>query len=99
MLRGGTGVGKSATLEAFAENKGLKFISRDLSLMEPPDLVGLPKLDGKVTRYLPPSFLPASGEGVLVLEEINRAPSYMRAPCLQLLTARSLNDYRLPDRW
>src|SRR6266446_4563089 len=23
----------------------------------------------------------------------------MRAPCLQLLTARCLNDYRLPDDW
>lgn len=69
--------------------------------MEPPDLVGLPKLDGKVTRYLPPSFLPTDpeGEGLLDLEELNRAPAYMRAPCLQLLTTRSLNDYRLPAGW
>lgn len=99
MLRGGTGVGKSQSLEGFAARKGLEFISRDLSLMEPPDLVGLPKMDGKVTRYLPPAFLPTKGEGVLVLEEINRAPRYMRAPCLQLLTARCLNDYCLPDGW
>src|SRR5262249_54945294 len=69
------------------------------SLMEPPDLIGLPKLDGKVTRYLPPAFLPTGGKGVLVLEELNRAPRYMRAPCLQLLTARRLNDYRVPDGW
>jgi hypothetical protein len=99
MLRGGTGVGKSQCLEGFAKKKGLDFISRDLSLMEPPDLIGLPRMDGKVTRYLPPAFLPTKGKGVLVLEEINRAPRYMRAPCLQLLTDRSLNDYRLPDGW
>ena len=99
MLRGGTGVGKSQVLESFTRKKGLEFIARDLSLMEPPDLVGLPRLDGAVTRYLPPAFLPTGGKGVLVLEEINRAPSYMRAPCLQLLTARCLNDYRLPDDW
>src|SRR5262245_20902611 len=81
MLRGGTGIGKSTILEVFARRKGLQFLSRDLSLMEPPDLVGLPKLDGNVTYYLPPAFLPTAGKGILVLEEINRAPGYMRAPC------------------
>lgn len=101
LLAGGTGVGKSTQLEDYARAKGWEFRARDLSLMEPPDLVGLPKPDGKVTRYLPPSFLPPGpgGEGLLTLEEINRAPAYMRAPCLQLLTARCLNDYRLPDGW
>ena len=101
LLAGGTGVGKSTQLEDYTRGKGWEFRSRDLSLMEAPDLVGLPKLDGKVTRYLPPSFLPTEGDGagLLALEEINRAPAYMRAPCLQLLTARCLNDYRLPDGW
>lgn len=101
LLAGGTGVGKSTQLEGYAREKGWEFRARDLSLMEPPDLVGLPKLDGKVTRYLPPSFLPTDpeGEGLLDLEELNRAPAYMRAPCLQLLTTRSLNDYRLPAGW
>jgi MoxR-like ATPase len=101
LLSGGTGVGKSTQLEVYALGKGWEFRARDLSLMEPPDLVGLPKLDGKVTRYLPPSFLPVEpdGEGLLDLEEINRAPAYMRAPCLQLLTTRTLNDYALPAGW
>lgn len=101
MLAGGTGLGKSMQLQEYARRKGWEFRAQDLSLMEPPDLVGLPKLDGKVTRYLPPSFLPTDPEeeGLLTLEEINRAPAYMRAPCLQLLTARRLNDYTLPVGW
>src|SRR5262249_34869085 len=66
---------------------------------EPPDLVGMPKLDGSSTRYLPPAFLPTTGKGLLVFEELNRCPNYMRAPCLQLLTARTLNDYVLPPGW
>ncbi|MBY0524876.1 MAG: hypothetical protein K2R98_15840 [Gemmataceae bacterium] len=37
------------------------------------------------------------GKGLLVFEELNRCERYMRSPCLQLLTARSLNDYHLPD--
>jgi hypothetical protein len=99
LLRGGTGIGKSAILEAFAKQKEIGYISRDLSLMEPPDLVGMPQVDGDRTRYLPPAWLPGDGEGILVLEEINRAPEYMRAPCLMLLTDRSLHDYELPPGW
>jgi hypothetical protein len=99
MLQGGTGVGKSEILRQFAESKKIGFISRDLSLMEPPDLVGMPELKDGRTHFRSPAFLPTEGKGVFVLEEINRAPEYMRAPCLQLLTDRSLNDYRLPAGW
>ena len=99
MLMGRHGVGKSELLELAAKEMGIGFISRDLSLMEPPDLVGLPKISRNVTTYLPPSFLPRSGNGILLLEELNRAERYMRASCLQLLTARTLNDYQLPPGW
>jgi MoxR-like ATPase len=99
LLKGGTGVGKSTILAEFARKKKIGFICRDLSLMEPPDLVGMPKLVGGRTRFFPPTFLPKDGKGLLVLEEINRAADYMRAPCLMLLTDRTLNDYHLPDGW
>ncbi len=99
MIEGRHGVGKSVLLEQAAEELKIGYICRDLSIMEPPDLVGLPKLDGAVTKYLPPSFLPTRGKGLLVFEELNRCPSYMRAPCLQLLTARKINDYTLPPGW
>jgi hypothetical protein len=36
---------------------------------------------------------------LFAIEELNRADRHMRAPCLQLLTERTLNDYRLPDGW
>jgi hypothetical protein len=99
LLIGKHGIGKSEILQQAAEELGIDYICRDLSLMEPPDLIGLPKLDGNVTKYLPPAFLPTEGKGLLVFEELNRCQTYMRAPCLQLLTARTLNDYRLPQGW
>jgi hypothetical protein len=102
LLRGGTGVGKSELLQQFADELGVGYVCRDLSLMEPPDLVGMPQLRNGRTHFLPPAFLPDGkdeGEGLFVLEEINRAPEYMRAPCLQLLTDRGLNDYKLPEGW
>jgi hypothetical protein len=56
-------------------------------------------MDGTATKYLPPAFLPTNGKGLLVFEDLNRCDRYVRTPCLQLLTARCLNDYRLPAGW
>lgn len=67
--------------------------------MEPTDLIGLPKTAGNRTVYAPPTFLPTDGAGIWILEELNRCERYMLAPCLQLLTARCLNDYKLPEKW
>ena len=98
LIIGGTGWGKSSILRGFAAARKVWYESRDLSLMEPPDLVGLPRLEGGRTHFAPPAFLPAPAtkEGLLVIEELNRAPRYMRSPCLELLTARKLNDYVVP---
>jgi hypothetical protein len=100
LLHGRHGTGKSALAEQAAAQLGIDFLARDLSVMEPPDLIGIPVVgaDG-LTHYAPPAFLPHEGRGLLMLEELNRAPRYMRAPCLQLLTARRLNDYVLPPGW
>jgi hypothetical protein len=99
LLIGRHGLGKSELLQQAARELGVRCVVRDLSVMEPPDLVGIPRVERKVTRYFPPAFLPTGGKGVLVFEELNRCPHYMRVPCLQLLTARTLNDYTLPAGW
>jgi hypothetical protein len=100
LLHGRHGIGKSELLARAAELLRVELIVRDLSLLEPPDLIGIPQVgdDGR-THYAAPAFLPAGGGGLLVFEELNRCPRYMQAPCLQLLTARELGDYRLPRRW
>ncbi len=99
LLTGKHGISKSEMFKAAASALGISCIARDLSVMEPTDLIGLPdKRDGR-THYCPPSFLPKEGKGLLVFEELNRSDRCMMAPCLQLLTDRSLNDYRLPEGW
>lgn len=99
LLDGPHGIGKSELLAQAASKLGIGFVCRDLSLMEPPDLVGLPRAQKGRTVYQPPAFLPKSGQGLLVFEELNRADRFMQAPCLQLLTARTLSAYKLPEGW
>ena len=99
LLIGRHGVGKSELVAEAARVMGVGHIVRDLSLMEPPDLAGLPVIENRTMNYAPPSFLPKDGKGLLVFEELNRAQRYLQAPCLQLLTARKLNDYVLPQGW
>ncbi len=99
ILEGPHGVGKSQMVEQAAKDLGMQSIVLDLSLMEPPDLIGLPYQKNERTVYAPPNTLPTTGRGFLILEELNRSEKYMRSPCLQLLTARRLNDYELPSGW
>ncbi len=115
ILTGKHGCGKSEIVEEAAKELGVDFICMDLSVMEPPDLMGMPMLDKEagVTRYLPPASMPKikyigkgkskkidkKNEGLLCFEELNRCGQEMQAPCLQLLTARRLNDYIVPAGW
>jgi dynein-related subfamily AAA family protein len=99
LLEGPTGVGKSEIVRALARKLGVGSVVLDLSLLEPPDLVGLPVIEGGRTAFALPKILPSAGAGILMLEELNRAERYIQQPALQLLSARRLHDYELPPDW
>lgn len=99
LLEGPTGVGKSEIVRSVAASLGIETRVLDLSLLEPPDLVGLPVIEDGRTRYAVPQILPTAGAGLLLLEELNRAERYIQQPALQLLSARRLHDYELPEGW
>jgi len=119
ILRGPHGLGKSEIVEQAAKSMEINYRCMDLSIMEPPDLLGMPKIVGESLKYYPPATLPVGEtievqikskgkkakikkidhEGVLCFEELNRCDDAMQAPCLQLLTARKLNEYELPSGW
>lgn len=99
LLEGPTGIGKSEIVMQTSKKLGIQTIVVDLSLLEPPDLVGLPIVEAGRTRYAMPSFLPREGQGILMLEELNRAERYIQQPALQLLSARTLHEYVLPEGW
>lgn len=99
LLEGPTGIGKSELIASVSRRLGIQHVVLDLSLLEPPDLVGLPIIEEGRTRYALPRFLPREGQGILMLEELNRAERYIQQPALQLLTARMLHEYVLPEGW
>jgi MoxR-like ATPase len=99
LLEGTTGIGKSQIVGEFAAMNGINLIVLDLSLLEPPDLVGLPTIRDGRTHYASPAELPTIGRGVLMLEELNRAEIPVMQPALQLLSARRLHAYELPPGW
>jgi hypothetical protein len=99
LLEGPTGIGKSEIVRQVADRLGVGMRVLDLSLLEPPDLVGLPVVRDGRTSWAVPESLPTEGEGILMLEELNRAERYIQQPALQLLTARRLHEYTLPPGW
>jgi hypothetical protein len=99
LLEGPTGIGKSDVVRKVADKLGIATVVLDLSLLEPPDLVGLPVIHDGRTAYALPQILPKDGAGILMLEELNRAERYIQQPALQLLTARRLHEYELPTDW
>jgi MoxR-like ATPases len=99
LLEGPTGIGKSEVVGQVAAELEVEYVPLDLSLLEPPDLTGLPIIEGGRTRFASPLMLPQDGKGILMVEELNRAERYIQQPVLQLLTARRLNQYELPPGW
>ncbi len=94
------GIGKSSVVRQVAEESGIGFIDFRCAQIEASDLRGMPDrgADGR-THFLPPADLPASGEGILLLDELNRASQDVLAAAFQLVLDRRVGEYQLPPGW
>ena len=103
LLRAPHGVGKSAIArqirDIFAERDSIdyRFIDRRLSQMTEGDLLGLPKLDDRVTTWKPPAwFMEACDKPCfLFLDELNRASHEVMQGAFELVLDRRLAGYEL----
>lgn len=89
-------------LDGDSNGKGtFGFVDVRISQLDPSDLRGLPTVDGKVTKWLPPSWLPQDkqGAGILFFDELNQASPSIQKACFQLILDRRLGDYVLPEGW
>lgn len=101
MVRGGPGVGKSSIFRQFAAAQGdsYRYLDSQAIYFDPTDIKGFPKVNGKVTEWLPPAEFPTQGEGMWVIEELPSAAPAVQAAFYQLMLDRQIGAYRLPDGW
>lgn len=104
---GPPGAGKSDVVRDVAHSADLELRDVRLSLMDPVDLKGFPVINEvgagknktKQMSFVPPDFLPVSGEGILFLDEMNSAPQSVQAAAYQLILNRRIGEYELPEGW
>ncbi len=97
LVRGDHGIGKSQSVYQIADHFKLKMVERRLSQMSEGDMIGLPKVEGGVTKFLPPDwYMQACTEPVLLfLDELNRATPEVMQAAFQIVLDRTLNGHVL----
>jgi hypothetical protein len=100
-LHGATGIGKSSVVRQYCEAHNLELRDVRASQLDPVDVRGVPVPDRerKCTSWFPPDFLPKDGNGILFLDELNRANQDTQSALYQFILERRLGDYVLPDGW
>ena len=100
-IHGATGIGKSQVVAAYAETHELELRDIRASQLDPVDARGIPVPDNvrKVTQWYPPDFLPSKGQGIIFLDELNRANQDTQSALYQLILERRIGDYSLPEGW
>lgn len=108
---GGAGLGKSAVCRQWVKmmrekvDPNFGFIDLRGSYMEAPDMIGIVEIttdaEGKKrTSHCLPDFWPTSGNGLLLIEEPNRATTGVMNTFMQMLQEREVGPhYKLPEGW
>ena len=93
---GPPGVGKSSLVEEFSQQLGLECVSLLGSQLAPEDLIGIPKIDGAVSRFYPPAMIVREREFVLFIDELNVASQEIQKAFYSLILDKRIGEYRLP---
>jgi hypothetical protein len=94
------GIGKSEIVRDFFEARGERVVSLFLGQMsDPGDIIGLPRIAGDRTEFLPPWWFATDGKPVtLFLDELNRARPEILQCVMDLTLNRILAGKKLPDK-
>lgn len=99
MIWGAPGLGKTRITEQLARAKGLEHRVFRICDKSPVEINGVPVPNETSTRWLPPEGLPKTGKGILLIDEIVRAPFTMQGIAQQLIHERKTMSYILPEGW
>lgn len=93
---GAPGIGKSALVQQFAESVGLDCVSLLGSQLAPEDLIGVPQIEGGVSRFCPPSMIARREPYCLFLDELNACSQEVQKAFYSLIHERRIGEYHLP---
>jgi AAA domain (dynein-related subfamily) len=93
---GPPGIGKSSLVEQFAQQLGVECVALLGSQLAPEDLIGIPQIDGAVSRFYPPSMIVRDREFVLFIDELNIASQEIQKAFYSLILDKRIGEYRLP---
>jgi hypothetical protein len=99
LTRGRHGIGKSTLVYQIADRMTLPVVERRASQMTEGDLLGLPKVEGGVTKWLAPEWLHRACKEpvVLFLDEVDRATLEVRQGIFELCDSRKIAGYSLHE--
>ena len=97
LIRGRHGIGKSELVYQTAKSLGLPVVERRASQMTEGDLLGLPKVEKGVTKWLAPEWLHTACNQavVLFLDEVDRATMEVRQGIFELCDSRKIAGQKL----
>jgi len=93
---GAPGIGKSALVQQFAESVGLDCVSLLGSQLAPEDLIGVPQIEGGVSRFCPPAMIARREPYCLFLDELNACSQEVQKAFYSLIHERRIGEYHLP---
>jgi hypothetical protein len=93
---GPPGIGKSSIIAAFSRSVGLECVTLLGSQLAPEDLIGVPRIDGNVSRFCPPSLIVREEPFCLFLDELNLAGDEVKKAFYSLIQEQRLGEYHLP---
>jgi hypothetical protein len=107
------GIGKTQSVREFAEARRVNFLQiNPAQFEEMGDLTGMPKVidpntpddpTDDYTMYIMPEWAQQmhrrGGEGILLLDDVNRADDRILRGIMQLLQDRRMFNWALPERW
>ena len=93
---GAPGIGKSALVEQFAVDVGMECVSLLGSQLAPEDIIGIPRINGNVSEFLPPKMIARNEPYVLFLDELNACSQEVQKAFYSLIYERRIGEYHLP---
>lgn len=95
------GIGKTELVGQIAESLGYQWrYIAPAQFEEMGDLLGMPKVEGDKTVFVPPSWVPTEdGPGILLIDDVNRADDRILRGIMQLLQNFELVSWQLPPKW